>query len=128
MALLPLRPNAELTFATTLFPTTQYEAIPPCTLSAISRLLSLAFQLRSGSNYMITEPHARLQHQESNAISSYKKTKPRTNKISALAIQTKHYSQLRNPCRIKLNSKAKEEEEEIQLRCRKPLKLETTIA
>jgi predicted MarR family transcription regulator len=57
-----------------------------------------------------------------------KKTKPRTNKISALAIQTKHYSQLRNPCRIKLNSKAKEEEEEIQLRCRKPLKLETTIA
>jgi hypothetical protein len=38
-----------------------------------------------------------------------KKTKPRTNKISALAIQTKHYSQLRNPCRIKLNSKAKQE-------------------
>jgi hypothetical protein len=58
---------------------------------------------------MITEPHARLQHQESNAISSYKRTKSRTKKISALAIQTKHYSQLRNPCRIKLNFKAKQE-------------------
>jgi hypothetical protein len=38
-----------------------------------------------------------------------RKTKPRTNKISALAIQIKHYSQLGNPCRIKLNSKAKQE-------------------
>jgi hypothetical protein len=61
-----------------------------------------------------------------------KKPNPRTNKISALAIQTKLYSQLRNPRRIKLNSKAKQEGSGGGGGggdpCRKPLKLETTIA
>jgi hypothetical protein len=85
---------------------------------------------------MITEPHARLQHQESNASQATKKPNPaqtksqhwqyKQNIILNCAIPAELSS---TPRRSRREEEEEEEEEEnIQLRCRKPLKLETTIA